>query len=100
MLLTLVRTKAPFLILIIVVSGTAPQLAISTSLTGAGVIRLTQEHKGKLARLSLRIATGHCSVWPNKETTRVSTEDLVAAHPICLCIAVPVTHHDWDRIHT
>lgn len=62
MLLTLVRTEAPFLVVIIVVSGTAPQLAISSSLASAGVIRFTQEHKGEVARLSLRISTDYSGV--------------------------------------
>ena len=67
MLLTLIRTEAPFLVLIIVVSCSAPQLAISSSLTGTGVIPLTQEHKGKVAGLSFRITTDYSGIWQNNE---------------------------------
>lgn len=80
MLLTLVRTEAPFLVIIIVVSGTAPQLAISSSLTSAGVILFTQEHKGEVAGLSLRISTDHSGFWPNKDrTTTVRKQAIVEA---------------------
>lgn len=51
--LTLIRTEAPFLVLIVAVSGATPQLSISSSLAGAGVILFTQEHKGEVAGLSL-----------------------------------------------
>lgn len=57
LLLTLVRTETPFLVVIIVVSGTAPQLAIISSLTSAGAVLFTQEHEGEVAGLSLRIST-------------------------------------------
>lgn len=66
---TLVGTETPFLVIIIVVGGTAPQLAISSSLTSAGVILFTQEHKREVAGLSLWISTGYSSVCPNKDIT-------------------------------
>lgn len=62
MLLTLVRTKAPFLVIIVAVSGGAPQLAISTSLTSAGVILFTQENEGEVAGLTLRVSTNYSGV--------------------------------------
>lgn len=78
MWLTLVRTETPFLVVIIAVSGTAPQLAISSSLTSAGVILFTQEHKGEVAGLSLRISTNYSGLCPNKElTARVRKQDIV-----------------------
>lgn len=84
MLLTLVRTEAPFLVIVIVVSGTAPQLAISTSLTSAGVILFTKEHKGEVAGLSLRVSTDYSGIWPNKVTTTVRKQAIVAALQ-CIC---------------
>lgn len=69
LLLTVVRTEAPFLVIIIAVSGAAPQLAISSSLTCAWVILLTQEHKGEVAGISLRISTNYSYIWINRDIT-------------------------------
>lgn len=65
MWLTLVRTEAPFLVIIVVVSGSAPQLAISSSLTGTGVVLFAQEHKGEAAGISVRVSTDCSGVCPN-----------------------------------
>lgn len=99
-LLTLVRTESPFLVVIIAISGSTPQLAIAPSLTGAGVVLLTQEFKGEVAGFSLRVSTNHSSVWP-KQTHKISSWktnhcDHIEQH---LFIVVSVTHHDWGRIH-
>lgn len=100
-LLTLIRTEAPFLVIIIVVSGTAPQLAIPSALTSAGVILLPQEYKGEVAGLSLRITTNYSSVWPNKDINntckKISHCGSTLYHS---CIVFPGAHHEWDRIQT
>lgn len=80
MLLTLVGTETPFRVVIIAVSGTAPQLAISSSLTCAGVILFTQEHEREVARLPLRVSTNHSGFCTNKEITKtVKLQAVVAA---------------------
>lgn len=80
LLFTIVLTEAPFLVIVIAVCGTAPQLAISSPLTSAGVILFTQELKGEVAGLSLRISTGYSIACPNKViTTTVKKQAIVAA---------------------
>lgn len=101
MLLTLIRTEAPFLVLVIVVSCTAPQFAIPTALTSAGLILLPQEYKGEVAGLSLRITTNYSSVWPNKEINNNHKKRSHRGRTLYhFCIVFPVAHHDWDRIQT
>ncbi len=81
MLLTLVRTEAPFLVIIVAVSGTAPQLAIASSLTSAGVILFAQEHKGEVAGISLRISTDHSGFWPNKDIKTTMRKQAIVSAP-------------------
>lgn len=100
MILTLVRTEAPLLVVIIAVSGSAPQLAVSSPLTGAGVVLFTQEHKGEVAGRSLSISTDYSGVWKNKDiTTTVRKQAIVGIPPCYSSAVVPVTHHGRDRIH-
>lgn len=73
LLLTLVRTKAPFLVIIIASGGTTPQFAITSSLTSAGVVLLTKEHKGEVAGFSLRIPTENSGICSNITTVRKQT---------------------------
>lgn len=98
LLLTLVRAEAPFIVIIIVASCTAPQFAISSSLTSAGVIFLSKEHKGEVAWLSLRISTNHCGVCPNNTNNSKKTS-LCDCDLMHLYAGFPVTHLDLDRIH-
>lgn len=70
MFLTFVRTETPFLVVIVVVSSAAPQFAISSSLTSAGVVLLTQEYKGEVAGLSLRVSTNYSGVCPNRHNSK------------------------------
>lgn len=60
--LTFVRTQAPFLVLIIVCRGTAPQFAVCSALTGAGIILFAEEHKWEVAELSFRIPTDNSCI--------------------------------------
>lgn len=62
MLLTLVSTETPFLVIIIVACCAAPQLAITSALTGAGVILFAKEGEGEVTGLALRISTQHSGI--------------------------------------
>lgn len=69
--LTSVRTQAPFLILIIVCSGTAPQFTVSSALTGAGIILFVEKYEGKVAELSFRIPTDNSRICSQKSLSTI-----------------------------
>lgn len=66
--ITSVGTQAPFLVLIIVSSGTAPQFAVSSALTGAGIILFALEDEREVAELSFGIPTDNTCIcsWSQK----------------------------------
>lgn len=62
MLLTPVSTETPFLVIIKVACCTAPQLAVTSALSGAGVVLFAKEGEGEVTGLALRISTRHSGV--------------------------------------
>ena len=95
--LTFVRTQAPFLVLVIVCSGTAPQLAVCSALTGAGVILFAEEDEGEVAELSLRIPTDDSRVCSRSQKS-VSAIRLSRTMP--LFILFSVAYLCWDKSQT
>lgn len=100
-MLTLVRTEAPFLVFIIVVSSATPQFAVSSPLACTGVILLAQKHKGKVTGLSFRVSSNYSSVWTNKDIRQAVKQinkplwqDFVGFTP-----CASFTHHGSDRSH-
>lgn len=66
--ITSVWTQAPFLVFIIASSGTAPQFAISSALTGARIILFSLEDEREVAELSFGIPTDNSCIclWSQK----------------------------------